>query len=52
MVWIVEFLGIKTVMTPPAISILIERGVTSRRSKSLTKLEVKYAHYIYIKDEP
>ncbi len=32
----VVFLGINTVMTPPAVSIPNDNGVTSKRSKSLT----------------
>jgi len=32
----VVFLGIKTVITPPAVSIPSERGATSKRRRSLT----------------
>jgi hypothetical protein len=35
-VGIVVFLGIKTVITPPAVSIPYESGTTSRRRRSLT----------------
>ena len=36
LVGIVVFLGINTVITPPAVSIPNERGATSRSNKSLT----------------
>jgi len=40
LVGIVEFLGIKTVITPPAVSIPFDNGVTSSNNKSRTWLEV------------
>jgi hypothetical protein len=36
LVGIVVFLGIKTVITPPAVSIPRERGATSKSKRSLT----------------
>jgi len=35
-VGMVEFLGIKTVITPPAVSIPKDKGATSSNNKSLT----------------